>query len=356
MDKNRRIDRNDIRDGQSDFEYKKKYVGDNSRRIHDSNSVIMRRSNHFEKSTENGIHDRGNLFDSKRKASGARKVTSYQDRKPLQSTSNTYLNKQQKALEIANGRRKRAIEQRKKQRQFKIRLTAALVFILCVLVAVILVFMTPVFNIKQIKLQGNNIVPKSEIEEKVGYLVGENIFKSNKSEIENKILEISKINDVTVKKHYIPPSLTLDIVESMPAAYLLSGNTIVIINSDLKIIDDSNTFDTTNIPSLSGVSVQSYKLNETLHTDSNEKEDILRVLLKALENDGILSGVTYISLDDLTDIRFNYGNRIEVLCGSQLELSRKIRMFTQAISSSSLDSNARGKMDLSVPGQAVYTP
>ena len=75
-----------------------------------------------------------------------------------------------------------------------------------------------------------------------------------------------------------------------------------------------------------------------------------------MDNTGILAKTTYISVDDITSIKFNYDNRIEVLCGSQLELERKIRMFAAAMESPTMKTNSLGTLDLSVPGRAVYTP
>ena len=261
-----------------------------------------------------------------------------------------------KRRHVSEEDRRRKIElQKKRERIRRQRLKAAMILLLAAALSVVLIFMTPLFNIKEIKLNGNNIVSKEMIEEKIGYMIGSNLFSTRKSVIKKKMFEIAQISDVTVDKNMFPPSITLTINESSPAAYFLSGNTIVVINSELKVINDSNEFDTENIPSLSGVSIQSYKLNKTVKTESEEKDDVLRMMLETFEKTGLLSDVTYISLDDMSNIKFNYANRIEVLCGSQLELERKIRMFKEAINSDSVSSNAIGTVDLSVPGQAVYT-
>ena len=253
--------------------------------------------------------------------------------------------------------RRRKIElDKKRERIRRRRLKAAMILVLAAALSVVLFFMTPLFNIKEIKLNGNNIVTKEMIEDKIGYMIGSNLFSTRKGVIKKKMFEIAQVSDVTVDKDMFPPTITLTIAESSPAAYFLSGNTIVVINSELKVIDDSNEFDTEKIPSLSGVSIQSYKLNKNIKTESDEKDEILSMMLSSFEKTGLLPEITYISLDDISNVKFNYANRIEVLCGSQLELERKIRMFKEAINSESVSNNAIGTVDLSVPGQAVYTP
>lgn len=250
-------------------------------------------------------------------------------------------------------RRRRIEQERKKRRLRQKRIKAAGVFGLFLLAAVILIFMTPLFNIKQITLEGNNAVTKDQIQEKVGDLIGKNLFATTTGKIESKVMEIPQVDTADAAKKLFPPSIRLSITECSPAAYLLSGNKIIVIDSDLKIIDDSNSFDTDVIPSVSGVSIPSYTVNTRLSSDSAEKEEILSTMLKSFEATGLLSSVSYISLDDLSNIKFNYNNRIEADCGSQLELERKIRMFAAAISSDSFDANTTGTIDLSVPGTAV---
>ncbi|MGN0181625.1 MAG: cell division protein FtsQ/DivIB [Candidatus Ornithomonoglobus sp.] len=256
---------------------------------------------------------------------------------------------------ITDADRRRRLEAAKKKRRMRAkRIKAAFIMLGCAVIAIVLFFMTPIFDITQIRLEGNNTVSKSVIQDKIGYLVGKNLFATRSSVIKQQMLEISQISSVEVDKQIFPAVITVSIQESNPAAYLLSGNTIVVLDSDMKVIDDSNTYNTDEIPSLSGITVPSYKVNEVLQTDSEEKDEILKTLLKSFESMGLISKISYISLDDLTNIKFNYDNRIETNCGSQTELERKIRMFAGAMASDSLSENAIGSIDLSTPGQAVY--
>lgn len=255
-----------------------------------------------------------------------------------------------------SGSQKKYEQNRKRKRQRRNRIRAAAVIFSAAAVAVILVFMTPVFSIGQIRVEGNNVVDISVIQAKIGDLVGENLFRTRKSSIEQKMLEIPQLSSASIKKNYFPPSLTITVTETTPAAYVLSNNKIVVIDSTLKVIDDSGTYSAEELPSISGVSVGAYELNKTISTDSEEKGSILQMLLHGLERTGMLANVTYISVDDITDIKFNYDNRIEVLCGSQLELERKLRMFAETMNSPTLKSNSLGTIDLSVPGKAIYKP
>ncbi len=286
---------------------------------------------------------------------GKRRVPGYGTRRVNTNRAGRERPAARAAGEITDAERRRRIERaRKQERLRKQRYRAAAGIIAAAAAAVILMFMTPIFDIREIRVEGNNVVEIKAIEAKIGDYVGANLFSASKRKIRNKMLEISQVDDAEIDKKLFPPSLVITVNETKPAAYMLSGNTIIVVNSELKIIDDANSYDTDKLPSVSGISISSYKLNEPLKSDSEEKEEILRDLLGALEDCGLLEKTTYISIDDLTNIKFTYDNRIEVMCGSQLELDRKIRMFREAMNSSTMDDNSIGTMDLSVPGHAVY--
>ncbi len=252
---------------------------------------------------------------------------------------------------------RRAEVRRRAEALSKRRMRAAVLFTAAAACAVIILFMTPVFNIKQIVLQGNEYVTVESVDAKLGDLIGDNIFKTSKGSIKKKLLEIPYISEVSVKKRVfpLPSSITVTVKETHPAAYVLYGSNVVVVNSDLKVLDDAPG-DTAGLPSISGISIQSYNVNDTIVTDSAEKEDILRELLGSFEATGLIPKITYINLEDLTDIRFNYDKRIDTECGSRLELERKIRMFAAAVNSPSISSEAMGAMDLANVGQAVFKP
>lgn len=271
-------------------------------------------------------------------------------------TVNSAAESETRGISLDSDKKRRIEMRRKKERIRLIRLRAIAVTVAVAIISIVLMFMTPLFNIQEIRLAGNNLVKKNDIETKVGHLIGTNLFHANKSKIESSMLELPLIKTVDVHKNMFPPYITITIAECPPAACMLSGEKLIVIDSELKVIDDAQNFSVDEIPSVSGVSVSAYELNKTIDTGSDEKNDILKSLLEALENVGLTDNITYISIDDITSIKFNYENRIEVLCGSQLELDRKIRMFSETINSKEMSPNAMGTIDLSVPGQAVYTP
>ena len=251
---------------------------------------------------------------------------------------------------------RRIEKKRKAERIRNEQLKKISVFAIAVIAVIALIFMTPLFNIREIRLNGNDTVSKEIINTQVGDLVGANLFGTSVSNVKERMSQIPQISDVEVKKAIFPARLEINITERRPAGYVLSGDDTLVLDSDLKIIDDASVFDCDHLPSISGISVSSYEVNKELEIKPDEKKEILKELLKAFESVGITELVKYVSIDDLTSITFNYDNRLNVICGSQLQLDRKIRMFAESIRTSTFDENSIGTIDLSVPGTAVYNP
>lgn len=259
--------------------------------------------------------------------------------------------------EITEADKHRKIEkERKESRTKKQRFNMVITVVLVAVLVVALFFMTPIFNIREIRLSGNDTVSKEIINTQIGDFIGMNLFGTRVSDIEQRMSQIPQIGEVEVKKAVFPSRLELYITESRPAGYVLFGNTTLIIDSDLRIIDDASVFDREKLPSISGVSISEYEMNKVLKIKSNEKKAVLSELLKAFETTGMTNLVKYVSIDDLTAIAFNYDNRLDVLCGSRLQIDRKIRMFAESLKTSEFDDNSIGTIDLSVPGIAEYNP
>lgn len=252
--------------------------------------------------------------------------------------------------------RKIRYQKQQKQQRLKIQRRRALVgFILAVVLVSVLLFMTPIFNIRSVSVEGNVLVTAEQFQEKLKPLVGQNLFRSGGRKIRNTLKTIPYINTVDVQKRLFPPSVKVTVTEYTPSAHIKIDGKTLLVNSELRVLTDTGDSGET-VPTVTGLAVTDYKLGEILKTDESEKFDIIKTSLSTLEATGILDKVIEINVSDIANITMNYDNRITVQCGTQLDLERKIRLFRETVMSNSLTENARGTMDLSESGKAIYTP
>lgn len=256
-------------------------------------------------------------------------------------------------------KRKREEERRKrKQRMRSLRIRVLLISAVIVLIILILLFLTPLLNIKNISVTGNNIVASEDVLERLDALKGENLLLLSDGKVKGLLSELSYIEDASAAKYLIPPSIKVTVKECTPAARIELNGYNVIINPQLKVLADSNEFDADTLPHIDGLSVLSYNVGKELSVSDNdiEKLDVLKTCLEVMDKLNMIEKTDYIDITDITNIRFGYDDRIDALCGTRLELERKIRMFNVTVNGSSLAGNARGIIDLRTSGRAVYTP
>lgn len=245
-------------------------------------------------------------------------------------------------------------QKKQKQRRLKRkRRQAAAILILTAVTVLILLFLTPIFNIRSVTVDGNSIVSAEQFQEKLQYLVGQNLLRTGAGKIRKSLKEIPYINTVEVQKKMFPPSVKIAVTEYTPSGILRAEGKNLLVNSELRVLSDS---DSSPVPVVTGFEVKSYKNGEIVKTENEEKTAVVVNMLSTLETTDIIDKVIEINVNDLSDIKINYDDRIDVKCGTQLDMERKIRLLRETVMSNSLADNARGTMDLSEPGKAVYTP
>lgn len=252
-----------------------------------------------------------------------------------------------------DAQRKRDKEHRRK-RCIRAALTAAAVLLL----AFIALFLTPLLNIKNVTFTGNSIVKSEELQQRLENAKGKNLITISDENVKDMLSDLSYVEDATVSKFLIPPSIRVNITECKPAAKLELNGYSIIIDPQLKILSDSNRFDDEGLPVIEGFPISKYRVGEELTPADNDTErlEILKTCLSIMNRLKMLEKIDYIDLTDTGNIRFGYDDRIDAICGSELELERKIRMFNVTVTGTGLAENAHGTIDLTNSGQAVYIP
>ncbi len=224
------------------------------------------------------------------------------------------------------------------------------------LIVVFVLMMTPIFNIKTVGVSGNEMLSIGSIENNLSSLTGKNLFRVSKGEVKKCLEEVPYIEDVEISKKPFPPTLYVKISEIAPAAYVYVDGVRVVIDSQTRVIDDSGSIPSGNIPQVIGITDVKAQKGKVLKIADSEKENAIKTILSSAQDVDVLSKITEIDISNTLTISFKYDNRFEVNCGSAIELDRKIRMFREAINNATMHEESVGTFDLSEPGKAIYTP
>lgn len=239
-------------------------------------------------------------------------------------------------------------------REQKIRRCIFFAVIAAILVSVI-VFFTPIFNIKTVSVIGNERVSTEQVMEKIGDIVDENLFALRKGPITKRLLEYAYVEKVTIKKKPFPPTLILDIKECKPATQIEYAESYIATDKTGKILEKSQE-KLEGMSVTKGLKIISANEGENIEFKDDEAKKIVLGCIQAMDKADILDDITTMSFEDMTNITFNYQGRLDVICGTHVDFQRKLALFNEAINSNNLTENSRGTINLATPGKAIYRP
>lgn len=202
-------------------------------------------------------------------------------------------------------------EEQIKRRRFILKLVKWISLSLIIIGIIICIMLSPLFNIKNIKVKNNNKISYEQIVSLSSIQINDNTFKYSKRDIKNKIKENAYIEEVKVKR-LLPDVFQIEVKERTAKLMLLFGNAYVYINSQGYILEISN--ENINLPIIKG-----YKTEEKDIVPGkrlcNEDLDKLSVVLKIIEfsqSEQILDKITGIDIEDEYDYKIIMENEQKI--------------------------------------------
>ena len=252
--------------------------------------------------------------------------------------------------------RARHARAQKAQRLFRARMRALAALIAVLIIIAAIVFLTPIFNVRRITVSGNTMVNAEQVSELIGNVKGTNLFLASKSGMEKQLKTIKYINEVEISKSLIPPTIDISVTEHIPAGYVQTGGQYLILDKNLYIIDEALDFDLDTIPCVIGMKVKKSEIGSALIPESEETGRAVRIFLDVMLKSEESANVVSADFSNLNNITFNYDNRITAMCGSQIDLERRLRLFCEAVNNENIGPSARGTIEFNEKGEAIYTP
>lgn len=169
--------------------------------------------------------------------------------------------------------------------------------ILLIAGAIIFMTTTPIFNIKNINIIGNDQVSNDQIISLSGVKVDTNIFKNSKSKISKNIKQNAYIKEVTIKRK-LPDTIQIEIEEKAKMFMLQFVNGYAYIDNQGYILEISNQ--SVDIPILKGYITLEEEITEgnRLCTEDLEKLDIALRIVQAFKDTEIDQSITNIDITD----------------------------------------------------------
>lgn len=242
------------------------------------------------------------------------------------------------------------------RRKFR-RILVYVLIVLGFLLAGLILSLTVLFKTEKIEVKvEDNFYSSQEIIAASGLHYQDNIFTSDKSGAEKKLLEkFPYIKDVNIKA-IIPDTINIDIEISKEAFAVRTDNLTYISNENSKVLKVIATADEVEVPIIEGVKVKDTKAGQTLDFESDMVKDSLTEMFTFAKEKGYTK-ITRVDLEsrknvngtDTLEIRYVHDDRIVVYMGIPENISYKMQT-AQTIITEKLDVNGAvltGELDVS---------
>ena len=199
----------------------------------------------------------------------------------------------------------------------------ATTIILLIIAIVIFALTAPIFNIKQISIEGNEAAPAETIINLSGIKKGENIFKFNKSAI-TKIKENKYIQDVNIKRK-LPGTVIISVKERTVKYQLNLINSYVYIDKSGNILEITET--KANVPVITGLNITEDKMMNSSSLEENDLKELNKIAKimessKAIEIENL---ITEINIEDKNNfILYLENENKKIYIGDTLNLTNKM--------------------------------
>ncbi len=212
---------------------------------------------------------------------------------------------------------------------------------------IIFIYKAPIFNLKKINITGLVTISNENLQEKLKYNIGKNIFTLDYNEIEKEVKSNPYVQEVRIRKKGIN-SININVVENKIAFYLINNDKIKAINNEGVIVEEIDDLGDRKLTKLSGVDV-SEKVVGSKILDDKELPDVLDAFYKMIEVIPEELKINEINILDLDNIICYIGN-VEIILGNSLDLRDKMNIALNLIEQGTI---TNGYINLSFEGSPV---
>ncbi len=220
----------------------------------------------------------------------------------------------------------------KYNKRWKRRRMAGMIFILAsISIALILIFVlySPIFNIKEIEVRGQNRLDKEHIIKISNIQIGQNIFKIRLSKVGSEIEKEPYIKNASRIKRIFPSKILIEINERTPIGAVSCMGSYIIIDKEGMALETVSEIEDKRIVEIKGIKLDNFVLGKPILEEDSEKLEVALGILamlndKSLLLEDLLLKSDYIDVSNMNKIIMYTDKRFDVTLGSSAELKSKV--------------------------------
>lgn len=195
------------------------------------------------------------------------------------------------------------------------------------LVIAVILAMALFFKISDITVEGASRYTGGQIVEASGIELDDSIFFVSTGSAEIHIKDaLPYIDSVSVTRD-LPGRVVIKVTESIPAATVQNGGSVLLLDADLRILDEIVAVPAGTVE-IRGVTPVEPKPGSDLDLGENESARLssLREFMVALRDNGVIGSVKWLDVSNLSSVVFDY-NGYTVNFGRVEDLARKFQLL-----------------------------
>jgi cell division protein FtsQ len=265
----------------------------------------------------------------------------------------------------------------KKKRKRALKFVRNLLLTVLVIGTLVLLALSPVFNIKWIEVSGNKHYNVTEITEVSNIILGNNWFRMNgpdlKSilffrsiETEDRIKESCPYVKKVVVRLGFPNGVLIKLTEREPVVVTPYDNSNLLLDQEGYILDLKEDLSGYNLPRVQGLTLDNCRLGQAVNGADKKKLDIFFMVLKEINNvdndkiydssKSIYNLLDYVDVSDLDNIGISLEGRVRVNLGNYKKIGSYRLSFLREVFFNKLDKTDKGYLDFTNGDRPNFIP
>ena len=239
----------------------------------------------------------------------------------------------------------------------RMRPAARIILTLIVIAGLGLVLNSTLMKIRHVRVNGNRTIAAADIAKQAGLDRDMGFFTVNEGRIREKLEQHPYLEFVELRKRF-PDTLVLFVKERAPCANVQGGGVVYLVDDNANVLQTFSDLSKGNntLPVVIGMQVSEVRSGQPLVSSRMGKVDEYRQIMEELLLQGVVNEFDQINLTDSEHIYLRHRDGYMAELGTAKELMAKIGTLRAVISALQANGLKNGYIDVTIPGEAIYSP
>lgn len=195
---------------------------------------------------------------------------------------------------------------------------------------IILLTKTTLFNLKQVNVEGNNIISNEKIELASGINLGENIFKINTERIESNLLNHPYIENAKVSRK-LPNKIKISINERKEVVSIINKGSYIYIDNNGYILSIVTKRKNNEVPLVKGIDNDMLNIGSKIDLNNHVELNQILSLVNMYNKNEYIYKLDSIKLNPDNNVLLNIDTGTKVAFGVVNDVKYKLRLLNEIL-------------------------